>query len=151
MTLSGLLAASHKYGGPWKLLLLNLLPGALIGALLAMSSYAWLISVLHIHHRASSSSDDAIVGIATYIAIYVFAWTPATWFFFSKPWFGWASIGGDVVATAGSIAVAVLTRGSTGNCTGLLSPEDIMAVGTKNASQACKLQKVVFATGVCNS
>ena len=151
MNFSALLAMSHKYGGPWKLLLLNLLPGALIGSLLALSCYAWLISVLHIHHQPSSSGDNAIVGIATYVAIYVLAWTPATWFFFSRPWFGWASVGGDVVATAGSMAVAVLTRGSTANCAGLLTAEDMMAIGVGNASQACKLQKVVFAAGVCNS
>ena len=60
-------------------------------------------------------------------------------------------MGGDVVATAGSMAVAVLTRGSTANCAGLLSAEDMMAIGVGNASQACKLQKVVFAAGVCNS
>ena len=151
MNLSALLAFSNKYGGPYKLLLLQLYGGAFIGAILGLSCYAWLISVLHIHHRASSSSDEAIVGIATYLTLYILAWIPLTWKFFEKSWFGWASIGGDVFATAGSIAIAVLTRGSTENCKGLLSLEDKMAVGAGNGSQACKLQNVVFATGVCNS
>lgn len=58
---------------------------------------------------------------------------------------------GDFVAAAGSIAIAVLTRGSTKDCEGLLTAGGVLAVGVGNAAQACKLQKVVFATGVCNS
>jgi len=151
MKFATLVTASQKYGGPYKLLILQLLGGQLIGALLALSCYAWLISVLHIHHQPSSSSDNAIVGIATYVTVYILAWMPATWLLFARPWFGWASMLGDAFATAGSIAIAVLTRGSTANCAGLLTMEAMAAIRVGNAAQACKLQKVVFATGVCNS
>lgn len=151
MNLAGLLTLSQKHGGPWKLLILQLLGGQLIGALLALSCYAWLIATLHTHHQAASQSDEAIVGIATAITIYILAWMPATWYCFHRPWFGWMSIAGDVLATAGSIAVAVLTRGSTEDCKGLLTAGAMGAIGAGSAAQACKLQKVVFATGVCNS
>lgn len=151
MKLATLLASTQRYGGPYKLLILQLLGGQLIGAILGLSCYAWLISVLHMHHQASSSGDNAIVGIATYVTIYILVWMPATWMFFARPWFGWASMLGDVIATAGSIAIAVLTKGSTENCAGLLTTQGMMAIGAGNAAQACKLQKVVFATGVCNS
>lgn len=151
MKSANILSATEKYGGPFKLLILQFLGGQLIGSLLALSCYAWLISILHIHHQSSSSSSSAIVGIASYITIYILACLPATWLFFTRPWFAWVSITGDVIATAGSIAVAVLTRGSTANCAGLLTTQDAMAIAAGNSAEACKLQKVVFATGVCNA
>ena len=57
-----------------------------------------------------------------------------------------------MLAVAGSIAIAVLTRGSTSAaCSGLFVAGEEAQVGKSTGQQACKLQKVVFATGICNS
>ena len=57
-----------------------------------------------------------------------------------------------MLGVAGSIAIAVLTRGSTSAaCSGLFVAGEEAQVGKSTAQQACKLQKVVFATGICNS
>ncbi len=151
MNLSALLKASYAYGGPYKLLLLNLRGGQFIGAILALSCYAWLMSVLSSRHLAIASSNKAIVGLGTYLSIYILASIPATWLYFKKAWFRWASMSGDVLGVAGSIAVAVLTRGSTSTCKGLFTAGEDVQVGASNMQEACKLQKVVFATGICNS
>ena len=151
MNLSALLKASHAYGGPYKLLLLNLRGGQFIGAILALSCYAWLISVLSSHHLAVPSNNKAIVGLGTYLSIYILASMPAIWLFFEKAWFGWVSMSGDVLGVAGSIAIAVLTRGSTRACSGLFTAGEEAQIGPSIVQQACKLQKVVFATGICNS
>lgn len=151
MKLSTLLKASHSYGGPYKLLLLNLRGGQFIGAILALSCYAWIMSTISSHHLPVAAVNKAIVGLGTYISVYILASMPGTWYFFDKRWFEWANMVGDVVAVAGSIAVAVLTRGSTANCSGIFLGDEAAAVGMANMSQACKLQKVVFATGICNS
>ena len=77
----------------------------------------------------------------------------AIWLYlFEKGWVEWASLGGDVLAIAGSIAVAVLARGATSaTCSGLFVGGEEAQVGMGTEQQACKLQKVVFATGICNS
>jgi len=155
MNLSALLKASHAYGGPYKLLLLNLRGGQFIGAILALSCYAWLMSTLASHHLAIASSNKAIVGLGTYLSIYILASMPAIWLYFEKAWFGWASMSGDVLGVAGSIVIAVLTRGSTRGstsaCSGPFLAGEEARVGMNTVQQACKLQKVVFATGICNS
>lgn len=151
MGLSALLEGSYAYGGPYKLLLLNLRGGQFIGAILAVSCYAWLLSTLSSHHLAIASSNKAIVGIGSYLSIYILASMPAIWLYFEKAWFEWVSMGADVLAVAGSIAIAVLTRGSTSACSGLFVAGEEAQVGMSTVSQACKLQKVVFATGICNS
>jgi len=151
MNLSALLKASHAYGGPYKLLLLNLRGGQFIGAILALSCYAWLMSALASDHLAIASSNKAIVGLGTYLSIYILASMPAIWLYFEKAWFGWASMSGDVLGVAGSIVIAVLTRGSTSACSGLFLAGEEAKVGMNTVQQACKLQKVVFATGICNS
>ena len=56
-----------------------------------------------------------------------------------------------MLGVAGSIAIAVLTRGSTSVCSGLFIAGEEAQVGVHIVQQACKLQKVVFATGICNS
>ena len=152
MNLSALLKASYAYGGPYKLLFLNLRGGQFIGAILALSCYAWLLSTLSSHHLAIASANKAIVAIGTYLSIYILASMLAIWLYFEKAWFEWASMGGDVLAVAGSIAIAVLTRGSTSAaCSGLFVAGEEAQVGKSTGQQACKLQKVVFATGICNS
>ena len=151
MRLSALLKASYAYGGPYKLLFLNLRGGQFIGAILALSCYAWLLSTLSSHHLAIASGNKAIVGIGTYLSIYILASMSAIWLYFEKAWFEWASMGGDVLGVAGSIAIAVLTRGSTSVCSGLFVAGEEAQVGKSTGQQACKLQKVVFATGICNS
>ncbi len=61
-------------------------------------------------------------------------------------------MGGDILAVGGSIAIAVLTRGSiSAICSGLFVAGEEGQVGAGDVQQACKLQKVVFATGICNS
>ena len=155
MNPSALLKASYAYGGPYKLLLLNLRGGQFIGAILALSCYAWLASVLSSHQLAIAPADEAIVGLGAYLSIYILVSMPATWLYFEKEWFAWASMGGDVLGVAGSVAVAVLTRGSTGAstsaCSGPFINGEEAQLGGSNVEQACKLQKVVFATGICNS
>lgn len=151
MRLSALLKASYAYGGPYKLLFLNLRGGQFIGAILALSCYAWLLSILSSHHLAIASGNKAIVGIGTYLSIYILASMPAIWLYFEKAWFEWASMGGDMLGVAGSIAIAVLTRGSTSACSGLFVAGEEAHIGKSTGQRACKLQKVVFATGICNS
>ncbi len=58
---------------------------------------------------------------------------------------------GDILGVAGSIAVAVFTRGSTSACSGLFTNGEEAQLEVSSVQQACKLQKVVFATGICNS
>ncbi len=151
MKFSALINASYAYGGPYKILLLNLRGGQFIGAILALSSYAWLISVLSSHHLVIASRNEAITGIGTYLSIYILVSMPAIWLYFEKAWFAWASMSADMLGVAGSIAIAVLTRGSTSVCSGLFIAGEEAQVGVHIVQQACKLQKVVFATGICNS
>ena len=151
MDMSALINASYAYGGPYKLLLLNLRGGQLIGTILAFSCYAWLISTLSSHHLAIASANKAIVGLGSYLSFYLLASMPATWLYFEKAWFAWATMGADLLAVAGSIAIAVLTRGSTSDCSGLFVGGEKAQLKMSTTSEACKLQKVVFATGVCNS
>ena len=151
MEISALINASYAYGGPYKILLLNLRGGQFIGAILALSCYAWLTSVLSSHHLAIASANKAIVGLGSYLSIYILASMPVTWLYFEKAWFGWATMGADLLGVAGSIAVAVLTRGSTSACSGLFVQGEEVQLGMSSVQQACKLQKVVFATGICNS
>ena len=152
MKFSAMITASHAYGGPYKLLLLQFRGGQFIGAILALSCYAWLISTLSSDHLPVAAGPKAIVGIGTFVSVYILAMMPATWFCFGPTWFDWANIAGDVLAVAGSIAVAVLTRGSTSNCSsGLFVNGEESQVSISVVQEACKLQKVVFATGICNS
>lgn len=148
---SALLNASHNYGGPWKLLSMSLRGGQFIGATLALSIFAWLMAILSGQHLPTSHADKAVEGISAYLMVYILAWMPATWFCFERPWFWWGSTIGDIVGMAGSIAIAVLTRGSTMKCSGLFTKGETDILGVTNVQEACRLQKVVFATGISNS
>lgn len=151
MKMAAVVRASYPYGGPYKLLLLNLRGGQFIGAILALSCFAWLISALSSRHLAITSSNKAIVGLGTCLSIYILASMPAIWLYLEKAWLGWASMSGDVLGVVGSITIAALTRGSTSACSGLFIAGEEAQVGASDMQQACKLQKVVFATGICNS
>ena len=152
MNLSRLLQASHAYGGPYKLLLVQFRGGQFIGAILALASYAWLIANLSSRGLPVAASPKALVALGSCVSAYLLVLTPATWRYFDQLWFDSVNIAGDSLAIAGSIAVAVLTRGSTRNCgTGLFVNAEESQVPTNIVQQACKLQKVVFATGICNS
>lgn len=131
---------------------MNLRGGQSIGAILAFSIFAWIMSIHTTHHLSTPPTIKAVEGIAVYLTIYILASMPATWFYFERAWFEWGSMIGDVLGIAGSVAVAVLTRGSTGaSCTGLFTGADVAVVGMANVLEACKVEKVVFATGIANS
>lgn len=148
----GLLQAAHVYGGPYKLLLILFRGGQIIGAILAFACYAWLVSNLSSRGLPVAASPKAIVALGTYVCAYLLILIPATCWYFDELWFDSANIAGDVLAVIGSIVVAVLTRGSTSNCnTGLFVAGERPQMPRNMTQQACKLQKVVFATGVCNS
>ncbi len=152
MKFSAFLKASDAYGGPYKLLLLSLRGGQFIGAILALSCYAWLISTLSSDQLAVNSSNKGVAGIGAYLSLYILISMPMTWLFLETAWFKCVSMGGDVLGIAGSIAVAVLTSGSTGTaCRGLFVVGEELPLDSSDWLQACKLQKVVFATGICNS
>jgi hypothetical protein len=147
-----LLRASNAFGGPYKFLLMNLRGGQLVGAILAFACYAWLISTLTPKHLQVEPADGAIVGLGAWVSVYIVASMVAIGIAFQTAWCDWLNLVGDLLAVAGSVAVAVLTRESTGVCGGLFTGAmEEARVGAADVSQACKLQKVVFATGVCNS
>ena len=152
MNLSNLLQASHAYGGPYKLLLVQFRGGQFIGAILALACYAWLITSLSSRNLPVVPSSKAIVALGTYLSTYLLILMGTTWKFFDQVWFDTVNIAGDILAIVASVAVAVFTRGSTINCsTGLFVSGEERLVPVNITHQACKLQKVVFATGVCNS
>lgn len=53
-----------------------------------------------------------------------------------------------VVGFAGSVALAVLTRGATMGCAGLFMVGEEAVVGLSLRNRACRLQKIVFANGI---
>ena len=152
MKFSGLLQSSHAYGGLYKLFIVQFRGGQFIGAILCLACYAWLIANLSSRGLPLAASPKALVALGTYVSAYLLVLTPATWRYFDQLWFDSVNIAGDALAIAGSIAVAVLTRGASSNCsTGLFVVGEEPQVPTNTTQEACKLQKVVFATGICNS
>jgi hypothetical protein len=148
--LPALLKFSHKFGGPWKFLLMNLRGGQIQGTILSFSTFAWIISNLSSHNSHVSSADLAVLVISIYLATYIGASMVATHLYFGRPWLAYVNLLGDVVGIAGSIVVAGLLHPSAANCNIRFMILEGEAISMGFTTKACSLQKVVFAANITN-
>jgi hypothetical protein len=148
--LPALLELSHKFGGPWKFLLMNLRGGQIQGTILSFSIFAWIISKVSSHNSHVSSADVAVLVIGVYLATYILASMVATQLYFGRSWLVYINLVGDVIGIAGSIVVAVLLHPLAANCNVNFMILEGEAISMGYATKACSLQKVVFAANITN-